>query len=68
MVWVERRGSALMQNRFGLNCVGLFGLIQSLADALKFIFKEDVISDHVEKVYYVLALPKVQIYKTRRTP
>ncbi|MCC7442210.1 MAG: NADH-quinone oxidoreductase subunit NuoH [Bdellovibrionales bacterium] len=55
MVWVERRGSALMQNRLGPNRVGPLGLIQSLADALKFIFKEDPIPGHVNKFYYVIA-------------
>ncbi len=55
MVWVERRGSALLQNRLGPNRVGPFGLLQSLADALKFIFKEDKAPGHVDKFYYHLA-------------
>src|SRR5688572_24905803 len=55
MVWIERRGSALMQNRLGPNRVGPLGLLQSLADVLKFIWKEDRIPGHVEKVYYFLA-------------
>lgn len=41
LVWVERRGSAFIQNRFGPNRVGPLGLTQLLADAIKFIFKEE---------------------------
>lgn len=55
MVWVERRGSALLQNRLGPNRVGPLGLLQSLADALKFIFKEDRAPGQVDKFYYYLA-------------
>lgn len=55
MVWVERRGSALMQNRLGPNRVGPFGLLQSLADAVKFIFKEDRAPGHVNKFYWFIA-------------
>lgn len=55
MVWVERRGSALMQNRLGPNRVGPWGLLQSAADALKFIFKEDRTWGHVKPFYYHLA-------------
>jgi NADH-quinone oxidoreductase subunit H len=41
LVWVERRGSAYIQNRFGPNRVGPLGLTQLLADAVKFITKEE---------------------------
>jgi NADH-quinone oxidoreductase subunit H len=55
MAWVERRGSAMMQNRTGPNRIGPFGLLQSAADGIKFIFKEDPVPGHVNKFYYVLA-------------
>ncbi len=55
MVWVERRGSAFMQNRLGPNRCGPLGLFHSLADAIKFIWKEDPIPAHVTPFYYVLA-------------
>ncbi|MCM2278039.1 MAG: NADH-quinone oxidoreductase subunit NuoH [Oligoflexia bacterium] len=55
MAWVERRGSALMQNRLGPNRIGPLGLFQSICDAIKFLFKEDPIPGHVSKFYYALA-------------
>lgn len=55
MVWVERRGSALIQDRPGPNRVGPAGLLQSFADALKFILKEDIIPAQAHKWLYTLA-------------
>ena len=52
MVWGERRVSAWMQDRLGPNRVGPEGLLQPLADLGKFMFKEDVIPGHVNKVLY----------------
>ncbi|HEX7190177.1 MAG TPA: complex I subunit 1 family protein, partial [Thermoanaerobaculia bacterium] len=55
MVWVERRGSALIQDRPGPNRVGPFGLFQSFADALKFILKEDIVPQAANKFLYTIA-------------
>jgi NADH-quinone oxidoreductase subunit H len=55
MAWVERRGSALIQDRVGPNRVGPFGLLQAIADAAKFILKEDVIPAQAHKWLYTLA-------------
>lgn len=55
MAWVERRGSALIQDRPGPNRVGPFGLLQAIIDALKFILKEDIIPTGAHKWLYTLA-------------
>jgi len=55
MLFVERRGSALIQNRLGPNRMGPFGMFQAACDVLKFIFKEDSTPTHVNKFYYTIA-------------
>ena len=55
MVWVERRASALMQDRLGPNRVGPFGLFQPVVDAVKLIIKEDLIPANVSRFLFILA-------------
>jgi len=55
IVWLDRRVWAFVQKRKGPNVVGPFGLLQTVADALKFIFKEIIIPASANKVIFVLA-------------
>jgi len=55
IVWLDRRIWAFVQKRQGPNVVGPFGLLQSLADALKYIFKEIIIPASSNKVIFILA-------------
>ena len=55
VVWLDRRVWAFVQKRQGPNVVGPFGLLQSLADALKYIFKEVIIPSSSNKVIFILA-------------
>ena len=55
IVWLDRRIWAFVQKRRGPNVVGPFGLFQSIADALKYVFKEIIIPASSNKVIFVLA-------------
>src|SRR6266702_92411 len=54
-VWLERKVVGHMQNRWGPQRVGPFGLLQPLADGIKFLLKEDLTPPYVEKNIYLLA-------------
>lgn len=63
LIYVERKLSAYLQDRMGPNRVGPWGLLQSLADGLKFILKEDVIPRHCDRFLFLLA-PTLAILTT----
>ena len=55
LTWVERRGAAFIQDRFGPNRVGPFGLFQAVADAVKMFTKEAVMPANADKLLFLLA-------------
>ena len=55
LVWAERRGAGMIQDRPGPNRVGPFGLFQAVADVIKLFMKEDVTPLYVDKLLYNLA-------------
>jgi NADH-quinone oxidoreductase subunit H len=55
MIWFERKVIADMQNRFGPNRAGPFGILQSLADGIKLFFKEDLLPDQADRRIFRLA-------------
>ena len=60
-IWFERRVVARMQLRPGPNVHGPFGLLQSLADAMKLLFKEDITVKAADRVVYIVA-PLIAVF------
>jgi NADH-quinone oxidoreductase subunit H len=55
MIWFERKVHADMSNRLGPNRAGPFGILQTLADGVKFFFKEDLLPDRADRRVFILA-------------
>jgi len=59
-VWAERKGAAYIQDRRGPNRASIFGwtawgMFHPVADAIKFLFKEDFVPDNAHRAYYIIA-------------
>lgn len=54
-IWLERKVAARFQDRVGPNRVGPFGLVQSIADTVKILIKEDIMNDGVDRWVYNIA-------------
>lgn len=63
LIYVERKLAAFMQDRIGPNRVGPLGLLQPLADGLKFLMKEEIIPSHVDRLFFLLA-PSIAVMTT----
>jgi NADH-quinone oxidoreductase subunit H len=55
LVWMERKIIARMQDRYGPNRVGPFGLLQTVADAIKLLSKEDIVPARADKIIWALS-------------
>ena len=67
LILLERKIAAYVQDRLGPNRVGPWGLLQPIADGLKFLFKEEVIPRHVDRLFYLVA-PAIATTRTVAPP
>jgi NADH-quinone oxidoreductase subunit H len=63
LIYLERKVAAWAQDRIGPNRVGPFGLLQPIADGLKFLLKEDIIPAQVDRVLFIIA-PTISVFTT----
>jgi len=63
VIWVERKLIARLQDRLGPNRVGPYGLLQTVADALKLLTKEDIVPEGAERISFNLA-PVLSVFAT----
>src|SRR3954470_18217083 len=59
--WAERKVSAFLQDRIGPNRAGVFGLLQPMADGVKFFFKEEIIPASANKYLFILG-PSIAMF------
>src|SRR5690606_26697715 len=55
MIWFERKAISGLQNRIGPNRAGPFGILQTLADGLKVILKEDLLPTRADRIVFRMA-------------
>ena len=68
LTWLERKIIARMQNRFGPTRVGIYGLMQPLADGLKMLIKEDIVPRGADALLHLLAPKRAKAAEAKSAP